>query len=298
MIYILVAVFNRKETTRRFLEALRNQTEKNFRVVLVDDGSTDGTGEMLKKDFPDVHVLHGNGQLWWTGAMRLGIDWIRSHSKPGDFVICANNDQLPKEDAIERLLRSSRAEKNGIVGSVSRDFKDPSKIYDAAFSWNWKKNTYQRVPVFDRGQTSDGVDVLTCRFTIVPIEVFDHITFRPSLFPHYLGDYDFFLEAKRLGYPRILSYDSVVYDVGGPSGIYVLGWRHNLKQLYDNFFSIRSHGNLVFMSRYYFRHCPSVIYKIIYCLRVLAKITLLTVIASGVTIVGAFKGRHGARNGI
>jgi GT2 family glycosyltransferase len=274
LIYILVAVHDRKEITRRFLAALERQTVRDFQVILVNDGSIDGTREMLTQEYPQVQILSGNGDLWWTGSMRLGVDWICERAAPGDFILCANNDQIPREDAVSSLLLTSRSLGNAIVGSVSRGMEDHEKIYDSAYSWNWKTNRYARVPVKDRGYISEGVDVLTCRFTIVPIEVFKRATFRSDLFPHYLGDHDFFMDAKNAGYPLVLSYDSVVYDVGGPSGNYQAGWKRSFRQLYDNFFSIRSHANLLYMTRYYFKHCPSVFFRVYFLVRLALKVLL------------------------
>ncbi|MBS1962188.1 MAG: glycosyltransferase family 2 protein [Bdellovibrionales bacterium] len=284
LIYVLVAVHGRREITRRFLEALKRQTVSAFKVVVVDDGSTDGTGEMLARDFPDVAVLRGNGDLWWTGAMRKGVDWVLERAGAEDYVICANNDQIPKENAIATLLKESREYGGAIVGSLSRDFSDPTKLYDAAFSWNWKTNRYARVPIGDQGRISAGVDVLTCRFTIVPVEVFRKINFEPSLFPHYLGDYDFFLTVKRSGYRLVLSYDSIVYDVGGPSGNFRSGWNLTLAQLRDNYFSIRSHANVIYMTRFFFRHCPSLFFKLVYIARLGLKIVLQFLSASVITL--------------
>lgn len=290
MIYILVAVFNRQEITRRFLDALKRQTVSGFQVVLVDDGSTDGTANMVSSTFPEVELLRGKGDLWWTGSMRFGIDWILGRADPRDFVICANNDQIPREDAIEKLLLATRARGNAIVGSLSRDFKDPNRVYDAAFAWNWKKDRYMRVPIRSSGDLSEGIDVLTCRFTIVPVEVFRRINFRPDLFPHYLGDHDFFLNAKRAGYPLVLSYDSVVFDVGGPSGNFKPGWKLTLRELSDNFFGVRSHGNLRYMVRFYLRHCPSLVFRIRFVLRQFAKVIALTLAATAVSAFRLFKG--------
>lgn len=284
LIYVLVAVHGRREITRRFLEALKRQSVSDFKIVLVDDGSSDGTGEMLGRDFPEVQILRGNGNLWWTGSMRKGVDWILERAAPEDYVICANNDQIPKEDAIETLVRESRENGDAIVGSISRDFSDPAKLYDAAFSWNWKTNRYVRVPVRDHGRIRKGVDVLTCRFTIVPSEVLRRFKFEPDLFPHYLGDYDFFLTVKRAGYPLVLAYDSIVYDVGGPSGNFRSGWSVTLNQLYDNYFSIRSHANVIYMTRFFFRHCPSTFFKGVYLARLGAKIVLQTLSACAFTV--------------
>lgn len=72
LIYIIIPVHNRKHFTRECLLSLRKQTFQNFKVIVVNDGSSDGTGEMIEKEFSDVILLKGDGNLWWTGATNLG----------------------------------------------------------------------------------------------------------------------------------------------------------------------------------------------------------------------------------
>jgi GT2 family glycosyltransferase len=74
MIFIVIPVHNRRDFTRECLLSLRKQTYKNFKVIIVDDGSMDGTGDMIEKDFPEVIPLKGDGELWWTGATNMGVE--------------------------------------------------------------------------------------------------------------------------------------------------------------------------------------------------------------------------------
>ena len=73
MVFIIIPVHNRKALTHDCLASLETQTWKDFRVIVVDDGSTDGTADMLRTMFPSVIVLTGNGNLFWTAATNLGI---------------------------------------------------------------------------------------------------------------------------------------------------------------------------------------------------------------------------------
>jgi GT2 family glycosyltransferase len=68
MIYIVIPVFNRKHYTKDCLLSLSAQTYSVFKTIVVDDGSTDGTADMLKEEFPEVIVLKGTGNLFWTAA--------------------------------------------------------------------------------------------------------------------------------------------------------------------------------------------------------------------------------------
>ena len=63
-LYVVIPVFNRIQHTTRCLQTLERQSCGNFTIVLVDDGSTDGTARLIEKRFPWVHRIAGNGS-WW-----------------------------------------------------------------------------------------------------------------------------------------------------------------------------------------------------------------------------------------
>ena len=102
MIYIIIPVHNRKEYTKNCLLSLRKQTEKNFKTVIIDDGSTDGTAEMLAKEFPEVHVIKGDGNLWWAAATNLGVKYALKND--ADFILTLNNDTIASENYLEKMV--------------------------------------------------------------------------------------------------------------------------------------------------------------------------------------------------
>ena len=62
----VMPVHNNVERTLDCLECLTRQTYKRLRILIIDDGSTDGTAAEVRARYPDVEVLSGNGSLWWT----------------------------------------------------------------------------------------------------------------------------------------------------------------------------------------------------------------------------------------
>lgn len=68
---IIVPVYNRLTTTKKCIERL-HEIPKNFTLYVVDDNSTDGTSEMLTQ-FPQIKIINGSGDLWWSGAINLGM---------------------------------------------------------------------------------------------------------------------------------------------------------------------------------------------------------------------------------
>ncbi len=58
----------------RCLEALSDAGDlARYHTVVIDDGSTDGTADAIRRKHPEIHIISGDGNLWWTGAIVLGM---------------------------------------------------------------------------------------------------------------------------------------------------------------------------------------------------------------------------------
>lgn len=69
MLYIILPVNNRKETTKTFFDCLKRQTFQDFQIILIDDGSVDGTDKMVHSFYPESKIIYGEGTLWWAGSL-------------------------------------------------------------------------------------------------------------------------------------------------------------------------------------------------------------------------------------
>jgi GT2 family glycosyltransferase len=71
-VYIIIPVHNRKQITIACLENLNTCGDlQKYRVIVVDDGSKDGTAEAIREQYPMVEILTGDGNLWWMGAIAV-----------------------------------------------------------------------------------------------------------------------------------------------------------------------------------------------------------------------------------
>ena len=128
-IYIIIPVHNRKHFTLECLLSLRKQTFQNFKVIVIDDGSTDGTGEMIEKEFPDVILLKGDGDLWWTGATNLGVEYALTQAGQGDYILTLNNDTELAPDFIERMMGYAIENPEALLGAYALDIDTKRPAY-------------------------------------------------------------------------------------------------------------------------------------------------------------------------
>ncbi len=104
-IAVLLACHNRREITLRSLRALFAQEipqNMHLSVVLVDDGSDDGTATAVKSTFPQVRLLHGDGSLYWDGGMRMAF--AEAMKGRFDHYLWLNDDTLLDDGAIAKVM--------------------------------------------------------------------------------------------------------------------------------------------------------------------------------------------------
>ena len=260
MITIVIPVHNRLGYTRQCLNCLMAQTYRNFQIVVVDDGSTDGTDIMVSAEFPDVVVLKGDGNLWWTEATNWGIRYARQHEDKGqkNFVLTLNDDTRVEPDYLQTMLDTYRQHKPCLIGSVSVDSNNPDRLEYAGSSFELYtaggrhlsddynasyRELAQRTTYLESHS-------LPGRGTLIPMSVFDNIgLFDSERYVHYMSDIEFSVRARKAGYRLIVSVPSVVHEYVEATGIQVER-NVSLKEFIAGFTSIKSPTNL--KARYHF----------------------------------------------
>jgi GT2 family glycosyltransferase len=210
VVYTVIPTFNRIDYTRACIRCLQAQTYSLIRIIVADGGSTDGTPERIRDEFPGVAVLRSEQEQWWSGSMAVGINYaLRSSKTPDDFVLMMNNDTEFGSDYVETLVRVSRL-RNAAVGALIVDSKNPSTILDAGEYIKWESYTFPARTTINDGETYyAGIDVLPGRGTLVPVYMIRKAGSIDAVrFPHYIADYEFFVRLKRNGFPLGITYET------------------------------------------------------------------------------------------
>lgn len=259
MIYIIIPVFNRKDYTKKCLESLRKQTYKDFRVVVVDDGSTDGTSDMLRKDFPEVIVLTGDGNLWWTASINLGAE--KALEEGASYILTLNNDTIALEDFLEKMVMWSKKFPDAMLGAFGIDYHTKKPVYGGGIM-DWKTASTRPLlkKLDEKEQTGlHEVNHFPGRGLLIPRKVFDTIgLFNQKKFPHYFADYDFTHQAVKSGFKLFCNYDAALYTFPDESGDRMNRKKKGFNSFYSHLFGIKGGGNIINFTNFAFRNCPPV----------------------------------------
>ena len=214
-VYVVTPVFNRKTLTQRFLSCLALQSYPHVQPIIVDDGSTDGTGEMIRERFPDTVVIQGTGDLWWTGGTNAGLEHVLGVASNEDFVLIINDDLEFDRDYIDQLVTYASNNPRTLVGSVVVDIEKPDVIWDGGRITNWftakDRILYQGRPLKDFPPNhAQEVSQLTGRGMLAPVTVFKEIGLYDARHFKHRGDTEFPVRASLRGYKQIIYYGALV----------------------------------------------------------------------------------------
>lgn len=286
-VHILIPCHNNKQEVLTLLGCLKTQTFRGLSIILVDDGSTDGTEEAVRCFSSEITILNGNGHLWWTGANVLGIEHILKHAGPSDFVLLLNNDVAVDNDYVQELVDASVMHARAIVGSALYDFHSKRFVESGIVLDDRLRASVNRdSTAVDRREFDDQVNVLPGRGTLIPIEVFSEIgTLNRRQLPHYGADYEFSIRARRAGYRLIVSHRAKVYAKLDVTGLECpVGKVLSLKECGRFLFSKKSKINILYYLRYVWL-CSERQWRVRNTIDGAANIVSLTI---GQTLIGRF----------
>jgi GT2 family glycosyltransferase len=199
----LLTCHNRREKTVACLRSLEScDVPEGFalHVFVVDDGSTDGTAEAIREQHPPATVIRGDGQLFWTGGMRLAMD--AAVQADFEFLLWLNDDVLLSPDAVHALLDTySRVTYDPpaeaiIVGSTHGAQSDRVTYGGLVEARGVLPDTLVLV---QPGAEPREVFTMNGNCVLVPSSVAGRVGSLDGAFTHGLSDWDYGLRARKMG---------------------------------------------------------------------------------------------------
>jgi GT2 family glycosyltransferase len=194
-IYVIAPVHNRRALTERFVRCLVAQEDTGFQLVLVDDGSSDGTAEMVRELLPTATILRGSGDWWWAGSLQQARRWLEGQpSRPNDLVLLANDDTTFEPDFLAAARSAMQAEPRSLLLAQPSSVQSGESI-GIGVEVNWRRLS------FKPAHRQEDIDCFPTRGLFLTRQAFHDLGgFHTILLPHYLSDYEYTIRARRRGY--------------------------------------------------------------------------------------------------
>lgn len=199
----IVLNYNGKDVTLQALESLTAMNYLAYELVVVDNGSTDGSKEAIEAAYPEITVLRTEVNLGPTGACNLGVAWALE--RDFKYFLILNNDIEVDPSMLCHLVEVAESEESiGIVGPKAYYFWERERIWSAGGRIRFREAiTRERGDgEIDRGQydRDEEVDYINGCAMLVDRRVMEEVGPWDPLFHLAVEDADFCTRAKKQGY--------------------------------------------------------------------------------------------------
>lgn len=211
---IVIPTWNRRDLVEECLRSLREQEFTDFHVVVVDDGSTDGTAEFVAEAFPEVQLVSLPQNRGFCAAVNAGI---AASSAP--LVLLLNNDMTLDPQFLRALVDAADRTDAPLFAPLVLWRDDTTRIYGAGDRQcrNGRPESIgfrERLEGFDFSEKPFGVSAGAGLYRRT---VFDTVGVFDERFVAYFEDSDFNFRARLAGFDTEFVQEAVAYHRGAAS---------------------------------------------------------------------------------
>ncbi len=245
LVYGIVLNFNGKRLLLETLASIKQIVYPNFKIMVVDNGSTDGSQAAMREHYSEVSLIENEKNLGFGEGNNIGMRYALQHG--AEWVLLLNNDIAVAPDLLTHMMNVATSDAPiGILGPKIYYHDQPDRIWFAGASINyWAGLTAHRgIREVDRGQydrVADS-DYITGCTMLIRREALERIgMFDPIYFPAYSEDADLCVRAARAGYRLVyVPQAKVWHKVSSSSGGGMTPFKTKLKVQH----------NFIFFKRY------------------------------------------------
>ena len=193
------------------LASLRQQTFRDFSVVVVDNGSTDGSVRFVEEHYPEVQVLALDRNRGFAYAVNAGI-----MASTAPFVMLLNNDTAAAPDCLAYLMEGIRQSDSIFsVGARIVQMQEPRRIDTTGDFYSLPGYAFCRGQGLTDYPRTSGEVFTNCGCAVLyRRELLDRTGLFDPRFFAYLEDVDLGMRARRLGYRNLYVPEAIVRHVG------------------------------------------------------------------------------------
>ena len=214
---IIIPNFNGKQFIKLCLDSIRKQDYSFYELIIVDNGSSDGSVEYINEYYPELTLIENKENLGFAAAVNQGIK-----SSSSEYVFLLNNDVELESDCVSNLLKCIEKDENIFaVSSKMVQYNDRNKMDDAGdeytiLGWTCKVGDGKSPDLY----TSKRETFSACAgAAIYRKDILDKLKYFDENFFAYMEDVDISYRARIWGYKCVYCPEAVVYHLGsGTSG--------------------------------------------------------------------------------
>jgi GT2 family glycosyltransferase len=218
---IIVLNWNGRSDTIECLGSLRNITYPNYKILLVDNASVDGSVECFRQMYPDIDMILNTENLGFAGGNNVGI---RKALEEGvDYLLLLNNDTVVRPDFLDGLVSTAESDDTiGIVGPKICFYSDPEKVWSAGGVINMFTGTIGNLGEGSLQASLHGtrkVDYVSGCALLIRASVARRIGLMDERYFLYFEETDWNVRAHAAGYASVVNYDvSILHKAGASVG--------------------------------------------------------------------------------
>lgn len=204
LVYCVILTMNARDVLLETLDSVYKMTYPNFKVLVVDNGSIDGTPEILRGKYKWVSVIENGENLGVTGGRNVGMKYALEHG--ADWVYHLDNDVIVDPNLLTELMNVAVRDENiGIMGAKIYYYSQPNILWYAGGRINYFNGlvSHRGKGKLDKGQYDKIEDVrfvVGCSFLIKKAVLERVGLFDPVYNPFYAEDTDMCARAIRAGF--------------------------------------------------------------------------------------------------
>jgi GT2 family glycosyltransferase len=201
---IVVLNWNGLADTLSCLASLANLEYPDCQVVIVDNGSADGSAQAIRDQYPGVIVIENPQNLGFTGGNNVGIR--HALATGADYVLLLNNDTEVAPDFVRCLLAAAQADPAvGIAGPLIYYHSQPDVLWSAGGAIDWRRGSTWMVGLDERdtgqfGTEPQEVDFVSGCAMLVRKSVLERVGLLDERFFAYYEETEWCARTRRAGY--------------------------------------------------------------------------------------------------
>jgi len=136
-INVIIITWNNQEEITACLHSVQLQSYPNYKIIVVDNHSSDATVKIITREFPQITLLKNLKNLYYTGGINTGIKFSEK-SQPADYYLILNPDTILDPNLLSNLV--NRAISDPLIGVVGPKIKflpqNANLIYSAGVDYD------------------------------------------------------------------------------------------------------------------------------------------------------------------